>query len=74
MGALTYRALTGRPPFDGDNAIAVTYAHLSEEPTPPQLLRKSISDALNEAILAALAKSPRDRPQTVSEFRAALSR
>ena len=74
LGALTYHAVTGRPPFEGDTPIAVTFAHLSEEPTPPRLLRKNISPELEEAILAALSKSPRDRPQSVAEFRSAIPR
>lgn len=74
LGALIYHALLGRPPFDGDTPIAVTFAHLSEEPTAPKALRKSLSNELNDAILAALAKAPHDRPQSVKELRVALDR
>ncbi len=72
LGALSYHALTGQPPFDGDTPIAIGFAHCSEQPTPPRELRKGISNELNDTILAALAKDPRDRPQDTSEFRKAL--
>ncbi|HEY4179260.1 MAG TPA: protein kinase [Kofleriaceae bacterium] len=71
LGALAYHLVTGRPPFGGDNAIAIGFAHLSEIPTPPRELRKELPEKLNNAILAALAKDPKDRPATANEFIAA---
>ena len=68
LGALAYHLVTGRPPFSGDNAIAIGFAHLSEVPTPPRELRKDLPPALDAAILAALAKSPADRPPSASAF------
>jgi serine/threonine-protein kinase len=68
LGALVYHLVCGRPPFSGDNAIAVGFAHLSEPPQPPSELRKDISPALEGAILAALAKAPGDRPASAKAF------
>ncbi len=72
LGALTYHAMTGRPPFDGKTPIAIGFAHCSEPPVPPRTLRPKLSPGLNDMILAALAKKPADRPQSASEFRTAL--
>ncbi len=72
LGALTYHAVTGRPPFTGDNPIAIGFAHCSEAPRPPRELVSGISAELDAAILAALAKDPRDRPKSAAEFRTAL--
>ena len=72
LGAVTYHALTGRPPFDGKTPIAIGFAHCSESPTPPNVLRPTLSDGLNEMILACLAKKPADRPQSAIEVRDAL--
>ncbi len=72
LGALTYHVVTGRPPFDGDTPIAIGFAHCAEEPTPPTLRSKRVSAELERMILEALAKDPRDRPQSASEFRRAL--
>lgn len=68
FGALAYHLVTGRPPFSGDNAIAIGFAHLSEPPPSPRLLRKDCGENLDAAILAALAKSPDDRPATAKAF------
>lgn len=68
FGALAYHLVCGRPPFSGDNAIAIGFAHLSEAPPPPRQLRKECSTALEAAILAALAKAPDDRPATARAF------
>jgi eukaryotic-like serine/threonine-protein kinase len=68
LGALSYHLVTGRPPFSGDNAIAIGFAHLSEPPTPPRQLRKDCPAKLEAAILAALAKNPDDRPSSAKAF------
>ena len=68
LGALAYHLVTGRPPFAGDNAIAIGFAHLSETPPRPKDLRKDCPDALDAAIMAALAKSPEERPSSAKAF------
>ncbi len=68
LGALSYHLLCGRPPYSGDNAIAIGFAHLSEVPTPPSQLRKDIPPSLDAAVLAALAKNPDDRPASARAF------
>lgn len=68
FGALAYHLVCGRPPFSGDNAIAIGFAHLTEPPPPPRQLRKDIPAGLEAAILAALAKAPDDRPATARAF------
>src|SRR4029079_1973111 len=68
LGALAYHLVTGRPPFSGDNAIAIGFAHLSETPTSPAQLRKDCPEGLEAAILAALEKSPDERPATAKAF------
>jgi serine/threonine-protein kinase len=68
LGALAYHLVCGRPPFAGDNPIAIGFAHISEPVAPPRLLRKDVPQALEDAILAALAKAPEDRPLSAKEF------
>jgi serine/threonine-protein kinase len=68
FGALAYHLVTGRPPFSGDNAIAIGFAHLSETPTSPHQIRKDVPDKLDAAIMAALAKDPAGRPTSARAF------
>jgi serine/threonine-protein kinase len=68
LGALSYHLVTGRPPFSGDNAIAIGFAHLSETPPPPCSLRKDCPPKLDAAITAALAKAPDERPASAKQF------
>jgi eukaryotic-like serine/threonine-protein kinase len=68
LGALAYHLVCGRPPFAGDNPIAIGFAHVSEPVMPPRQLRKDVSAALDAAIVAALAKAPEDRPQSARAF------
>jgi serine/threonine protein kinase len=68
LGALTYHLVCGRPPFAGDNPIAIGFAHISEPVVPPRQLRKDVSPSLEAAILAALAKAPEDRPPSARAF------
>ena len=72
LGALTYHAATGHPPFDGDNPIAIGFAHCSEPPRTPREVCPDLSEALSDMILRALAKDPRQRPASAAEFRRAL--
>ncbi len=68
LGALAYHLVTGRPPFTGENPIAVGFAHVSETPDAPRTLRRDCPPALDAAILAALAKNPADRPASAKAF------
>ncbi len=68
LGALAYHLVCGRPPFSGDNAIAIGFAHLSEPPPPPKQIRRDVPANLEAAILAALAKAPDDRPSSARAF------
>jgi eukaryotic-like serine/threonine-protein kinase len=68
LGALAYHLVCGRPPFAGDNPIAIGFAHISEPVVPPRILRKDCPVALDAAIVAALAKAPEDRPASARAF------
>lgn len=68
FGALAYHLVTGRPPFSGDNAIAIGFAHISEVAEAPSVLRKDCPQQLSDAIMAALAKAPGDRPASAKAF------
>lgn len=68
LGALAYHLVCSRPPFSGDNPIAIGFAHLSEPVVPPRQVRKDVPPGLDAAIVAALAKAPEDRPASAKAF------
>jgi serine/threonine protein kinase, bacterial len=72
LAATTYHLLTGRPPFDQSNPVAVISQHLT---APPPSLRDRRPDAarLDSAFAVALAKNPRDRFASCRAFADALS-
>jgi serine/threonine protein kinase len=65
LGAVAYHCLSGRPPFDGDNALQVALRHLDEEPEP---LPDDVPVAVRALISRAMAKHPEDRFASAAEF------
>ena len=73
LGAMLYEMLTGQPPFPGDDAVAIISQHLNSDPLPPSRHVPELPPALDEAVLALLAKSPGERPESAAAARRALS-
>ena len=74
LGAVLYELITGRPPFDGKNAFEVMRAQVEQQPRPPRELVTGLDSELNETVLRALAKNPRDRFASAHDFRLAVTR
>jgi serine/threonine protein kinase len=72
VGAILYTSLTGSAPFDADGIQGVLMAVLTEEPAPPRASNPAIPPLLELVIQRAMAKSPAERFQNVSELRKAL--
>jgi eukaryotic-like serine/threonine-protein kinase len=68
LGVVLYEMLTGRPPFEGDSAVALAYKHVSSEPVPPARLNPEVSPQLDAVVRKAMAKHPDDRYQTARAF------
>ena len=68
LGVVLYEALTGTPPFDGDNVNAIMYATVNAAPPPPSSTNASVPPMLDLVIAKALAKSAEERYQTMLEF------
>jgi serine/threonine-protein kinase len=72
MGVVTYEMLVGEPPFRGTTAQAVLAKVITERPSSPSAFRDTVSLAIDEAVLTALAKVPADRQATIAQFADAL--
>jgi serine/threonine-protein kinase PpkA len=70
LGALAFEAITGNPPYNGDDGFAIAYAHVFE-PVPRLPEEKAHWQTL---IDRAMAKDPGERFQNSEEFLAELAR
>ncbi|WIG58292.1 MAG: serine/threonine protein kinase [Ktedonobacterales bacterium] len=61
LGVVLYQMVTGQVPFHGDTPLAVALQHLQETPSAPRLLRAELPAPIEDVIMRALAKEPRDR-------------
>ncbi|MCI0361316.1 MAG: serine/threonine protein kinase [Planctomycetaceae bacterium] len=68
LGVTTYHMLAGRPPFDGETALAVAVQHLKTEPGRLELLRPDLPEGLCRVVHKLLAKQPKDRYQKAAEL------
>ena len=72
-GIMLFQMLTGRLPFDADSdPMAVAMKHKHDEPPRLRALRPDAPAEVEEAILSALRKHPRQRP-TAAELAARLT-
>ncbi|MGE3821197.1 MAG: protein kinase [Isosphaeraceae bacterium] len=70
--ATLYFLLTGRPPFQADDAAAALAKIVSENPTPLRELRPELPPALEAAVLRGLARDRNYRFADLGRFREAL--
>jgi serine/threonine-protein kinase len=69
LGCVAYWLLTGRLVFEAPNALQMMFQHAQKSPVPPsQRIELEIPPALDELVLACLAKRPEDRPPTAGEL------
>ena len=74
LGAMLYHMVTGKPPFDGSDALAVAVKHLQEDALPPSAVNPHLPAEWDALILQALAKEPKARFQSAGEMAQALQR
>jgi serine/threonine-protein kinase len=71
LGAVAYHLLTGRPPFDGADALAVLIAHARDPVVPPSQVQAGVPEDLERVVLRCLAKEAAERfPNAASLERA----
>ena len=74
LACVLYELLVATPPFTGPTAQAVLARHSMDMVSPPTILRMTIPDAVEDALLRALNKVPADRFATCALFAEALQR
>jgi serine/threonine-protein kinase len=68
LGCTFYECVTGQPPFADKVGIAAGLAHVGEPPPDPANFRDDMPAGFADALLAALAKDPQQRPRSASEY------
>ena len=74
LGIVFYEMLTGKVPFDGNNAVSVARKQVEEQAPPLKEYWADAPDALQEIIDKALAKNLQDRYATAEDMRNDLMR
>ena len=73
LGAVLYRLLTGRPPWQAGSAFALHTKILREDPIPPAELRGDVGDRLSDVILRCLQRDPAARFDSATALADALA-
>ena len=74
LGCVVYEMLTGEPPFHGRTAQAILARHRIDPPPSLRVVRPTIPEHVESAVIKALAKVPADRYLTTADFVADLER
>ena len=72
LGAILYEMVTGRPPFLGDDSVAIIGQHINTPPVAPTWHNSECPRPLEALIMRLLAKDPSERPDSESDVSAAL--
>jgi serine/threonine protein kinase len=68
LGVMLYSMLTGFRPFQGNSAETVSFKVMNVEPIPVSSFQAELAPGLDRIVSRAIAKEPRDRYQSGSEF------
>jgi len=63
MGVTAYHMLSGSPPFEGDNPLAIAVQQVKNNATKLETVRPDLPQSLCDLVHRMIEKKPEDRPQ-----------
>lgn len=74
LGVMAFEMLTGKQPYGGEQAVQIAYQHANNNIPAPSTLNPQVPELLDEIVLWATAKNPKDRPKNAQELLPIISR
>ena len=68
VGIMMFEMLTGRQPFEGEQAVQVAYQHANDRVPAPSTVKATISPLLDEIVLWATTREAHYRPKNAEEL------
>ncbi|MCH7474060.1 MAG: protein kinase [Gemmatimonadetes bacterium] len=72
LGCVVYEMLAGEPPHTGPTTQAIIAKLMTERPVRLRIVRDTVPESIERAVMKALAKVRADRFETAADFRTAL--
>jgi serine/threonine protein kinase len=74
LGVMAFEMLTGKQPYDGDQAVQIAYQHANSNIPAPSSLNPEVPELMDEIVLWATARNSSDRPSSAKELLPVISR
>ena len=68
VGVMLYEMLTGKLPFEAENAVSVAIMQMQTEAKPPRTINPEIPEGLEEITMKAMKKDPSQRYASAAEM------
>jgi eukaryotic-like serine/threonine-protein kinase len=62
LGVMIFEMLTGKQPYQGEQAVQVAYQHANENIPAPSTVNSGVPELLDEIVLWTTARNPNQRP------------
>ena len=74
LGIVMYEMVAGRPPFQGDNPVAIAYKQVHDVPPAMSTFAPTVPPAYEAVVMKLLAKAPTSRYPSADDLRVDLRR
>jgi len=68
LGVVTFEALTGKKPYEGESPIHIAYQHVNERIPAPSIIVTNLPKEVDELVLRATSPDPDLRPANAQEL------